>query len=93
MARTFTASVRTSLLLLAIPVIDGRTEIYDISYVESYVDSLIVRAGWQDFITRTTPTYALVDARSAPASALVEVLHWSVVGRDGTFVLLRAPAT
>lgn len=75
------------------PVIDGRTEIYDISYVESYVDSLIVRPGWQDFITRTKATYALVDAQSAPASALVEVLRWSVVGRDGTFVLLRAAAT
>jgi MFS family permease len=73
------------------PVIDGRIELYDEKYVERYVNTLQVGAGWSDFLTDTGATYALVADKSPISTALADRLHWQTLGRDAGFVLMKAP--
>ena len=75
-----------------VPVIDLRSEIYSKEYFQAYRNAEQVRAGWQSFVTRVKPTYALLRTEAPLRLALQEELHWTTVRKDPSgYVLLRAP--
>jgi hypothetical protein len=73
------------------PVIDLRSEIYSIDYIRDYRRTEQVRAGWQEFLHRTKPKYALLRTQAPLTLALREELHWTTVGTNADYVLLKAP--
>jgi hypothetical protein len=73
------------------PVIDLRSEIYSAGYIRDYLNTQEVRAGWQTFLDRTKPRYALLRANAPLTIALQERLKWTTAGRDAGYVLLKAP--
>jgi len=74
-----------------VPVIDLRSEIYSSEYFQAYRKAEEVRAGWQDYVKRVNPTYALLRTEAPLRLALQEELHWTTVKRDSGYVLLKAP--
>jgi len=73
------------------PVIDLRSEVYSADYIRDYKRTEEVRAGWQGFLDRTHPEYALLRAKAPLTAALQEQLRWTTVGKDADYVLLKAP--
>jgi hypothetical protein len=73
------------------PVIDLRSEIYSIEYIRDYRRTEEVRAGWQEFLHRTKPKYALLRTGAPLTVALREELSWTNVGTNAGYVLLKAP--
>jgi hypothetical protein len=73
------------------PVIDLRSEVYSKDYIREYIVTRDVQAGWQTFLARTRPGYALLRAGAPLTVALREQLRWTTVGEDADYVLLRAP--
>jgi hypothetical protein len=73
------------------PVIDLRSEIYSMEYIRDYRRTEQVRAGWQGFLNRTNPKYALLKTKAPLTAALQEKLHWTTVAKDADYVLLKAP--
>jgi hypothetical protein len=73
------------------PVIDLRSEIYSIDYIRDYQRTEQVRAGWQEFLRRTKPKYALLRTQSPLTLALREELGWTTVSTNADYVLLKAP--
>jgi len=75
-----------------VPVIDLRSEIYSSEYFQAYRKAEEVRAGWQDYVKRVKPTYALLRTEAPLRLALQEELHWKTVHEDSSgYVLLSAP--
>ena len=75
-----------------IPVIDLRSEIYSKEYFQAYRNAEEVRAGWQSFVRRVKPTYALLRTEAPLRLAIQEEMHWTTVHEDSSgYVLLRAP--
>jgi len=74
-----------------IPVIDLRSEVYSMEYIHDYQRTEQVRAGWQEFLHRTKPTYALLQAGAPLTVALEEELKWTPIGKNTGYVLLKAP--
>lgn len=75
-----------------VPVVDGRTEVYDPAYLDAYGRAVSASDGWEGFLGRTGATYALLTAHSPIATALTERLNWSVLGQDDGYVLLHSTA-
>lgn len=75
------------------PVIDGRFDAYTPAYIERYGVLMRVSGGWRSVVKDTGASVALVKQRSPLATALQGRLHWSVVGTDEGYVLLRSSAT
>ncbi|MBC7558811.1 MAG: hypothetical protein H7270_05520 [Dermatophilaceae bacterium] len=73
------------------PVIDLRSEIYSADYVRDYKHAEEVRPGWQSFLDRTKPRYALLKTQAPLSAALREKLGWTTVGTDADYTLLKAP--
>jgi len=73
------------------PVIDLRSEIYSAEYIRDYIRAEDVGQGWQRFLDRTSPRYALLRAGASLTAALREQLGWTSVGGDAGYVLLKAP--
>jgi hypothetical protein len=73
------------------PVIDLRSEIYSADYVRDYKRTEAVRPGWQEFLSRTKPGFVLLKTKAPLSAALLEQLHWTTVGTDADYVLLKAP--
>jgi len=73
------------------PVIDLRSEIYSMEYIRDYRRTEDVRAGWQGFLERTKPEYALLKTKAPLTVALQEQLRWTSVGNDADYILLKAP--
>jgi len=73
------------------PVIDLRSEIYSTEYIRDYKRTEDVRTGWQTFLDRTKPKYALLKTAAPLSAALREQLNWTAVGTDAGYVLLKAP--
>lgn len=76
-----------------VPVIDERTELYAVDYVEAYLNARGAKAGWTDFLQRTGAQAALVPTESAIADALPRTLGWRSLGVSGDYVLLVSPGT
>jgi hypothetical protein len=74
--------------------IDGRTDTYNAQFVDRYLDMLSMqgawRATWED-LTRRGADYAVLASRSALADVAQREYHWTIVTRDGPWVLLAAP--
>jgi hypothetical protein len=73
------------------PVIDLRSEIYSTEYLRDYIRTQQARPGWQKLLDRTRPGYALLRANAPLTVALRDELSWKTVGKDGDYVLLKAP--
>ena len=73
------------------PVIDLRSEIYSMAYIRDYKRTEDVRAGWQGFLDRTKPEYALLKTRAPLTAALEGQLNWTTVGADAGYVLPKSP--
>ena len=73
------------------PVIDLRSEIYSLGYIRQYIRTEQVLSGWQTLLHQTRPRYALLKANAPLTVALREQLHWSAVGQDAGYELLKAP--
>jgi hypothetical protein len=72
--------------------IDGRSDRYGSDYSDRYENGLILaRPGWQSLFDQLRPTCALIGAWEAIGPILVAERGWVEVGREGGFVLLRAP--
>ena len=74
-----------------VSVFDLRSEIFSRDYVEAYRRTTQVRPGWQDFLTKTKPTYALLRSESPLRLALQEELHWVPLQSAQGFTVLRTP--
>ena len=74
------------------PAIDGRTEIFTVAHVESYMTFQSAATGWDDYLDQTGCRWALVPSDLPVAEALVRQTFWTVVGRGSTYLLLKAPA-
>jgi hypothetical protein len=72
--------------------IDGRADRYGGDYIARYTDLVAAREGWQATVDELAPTSALLRRDEALSGALVAERGWVVVGREGDYVLLRAPA-
>lgn len=73
------------------PVIDLRSEIYSMEYINDYRRTEQVKAGWQEFLRRTHPQYALLKADAPLTVALRQQLNWTTIVQDTGYVLLKAP--
>jgi hypothetical protein len=73
------------------PVIDLRSEIYSMDYINEYIRTEKVESGWQNLLARTKPKYALLRANAPLTIALRKQLHWENVGKDAGYELLKAP--
>jgi hypothetical protein len=74
-----------------IPVIDGRIEVYDTAYVQTYLNAREAKAGWEGTIAASGARYAVMEDSTALADALEQHLQWRRVAEDRNFVLLEAP--
>ena len=72
-----------------VPVIDERTELFTVDYVEAYLAARGAKPGWTDFVERTARQGGLVPAESAIADALPRELGWRSLGTSGDYVLPR----
>jgi len=74
-----------------VAVFDLRSEIFNKDYVAAYLRTVQVRPGWQDFLTKTKPTYALLRSESPLRLALQDELHWVPLQTAQGFTVLRTP--
>ncbi len=73
------------------PVIDLRVELYSAEHIAAYRRAERVEPGWQNLLTETRATYAVLRTDSALGAALQQRLDWSSVAAHGDYELLRAP--
>ena len=73
------------------PVIDTRTYLFDVPYIEDYIRTRGAQGDWKGFLERTGATAALVPDGDAIATALPEQLGWRVVQQADGYTLLVAP--
>lgn len=73
------------------PVIDTRTYLFGVPYIEDYIRARGAVGDWPAFVRRTGATAALVRSGEALATALPERLGWRVVQQADGFTLLQAP--
>jgi hypothetical protein len=74
------------------PIYDLRVESYSPQHVRRYIAVMNAEPGWDEFISESQATAALVPIDSPVRAALTEQSHWVEVGTDAGLVLLRAPA-
>lgn len=74
-----------------IPVIDGRTEAYTVSYLSDYGRAVAVDVGWQGFVSSTGARWAVLQVGSPLATALIERKNWRPVATDDGYVLIHDP--
>jgi hypothetical protein len=71
------------------PVIDGRTEVYALAYVDDYMSASLAQEGWDHSVADSGARVALLPRGSALATALTQRAGWREVGRDQGWVLLE----
>jgi hypothetical protein len=64
-------------------VIDVRTELYAMDYVEAYLNARGAKPGWTDFHQQTGAQAALVPTESAIADTMPRTLGWRSLGVNG----------
>lgn len=74
------------------PVIDTRTYLFDVPYIEAYLNARGARPGWQDFVTRTGARAALLREGEALVPVLTDDLGWTVSASADGYVLVVAPS-
>jgi hypothetical protein len=74
------------------PAVDGRTEIYSTSYLDRYFSALrLSDPDWAKTIRALHPTAALLHVDTPLVTGLRDILHWRVVYRDDTWLVLTPP--
>ena len=73
------------------PVIDTRTYLFDIPYIEGYISARGAGGNWQGFVDRTGATAALLPENEPLVTALRDTRGWTELGRCNGYVLLAAP--
>jgi hypothetical protein len=71
--------------------IDGRADRYGADYISRYLRMVAAAPGWSTLLDELAPTSALLGADDALTGVLVAQRGWVEVGREGGWVLLRAP--
>ena len=70
------------------PVVDGMTEAYSVQHLENYGRVMAAGPNWEDTLATWDPQVALLPAISPLALALEDRLAWTVVDKDGPYILL-----
>lgn len=70
------------------PVFDLRVESYSPQHVRRYIAAYGAEPGWDDFISDTKASAALLPVDAPLTAALTEQLNWRVMGTDAGYVLL-----
>jgi hypothetical protein len=73
--------------------IDGRADRYGGAYIARHLALEAARPGWSTMLDELQPTSALLRTADALPEVLVAQRGWVEVGREGGWVLLRAPGT
>lgn len=71
--------------------VDGRADRYGGSFLRRYQDMMHMRTGWESTFAELGPDTALLD-RELPLHRELVRRGWAVLGVDGPYVLLQAPA-
>jgi hypothetical protein len=68
-------------------VVDGFTDGYTPQDVAAYAEATRLESGWQDYVAQSGANFALLEADSPLAIALIDE-QWTSLGADGAYVLL-----
>ena len=71
--------------------VDGRADRYGGPFLRRYQDMMHLRAGWESTFAELRPDTALLD-RELPMHRELVQRGWTVLGEEGLYVLLQAPA-
>lgn len=75
------------------PAVDGRTELYSTRYLDRYLGSLRMDPRyWRSTVSSLDANAAFLRTRTPLVVGLRDILHWRVVYRDSTWVVLTPPA-
>jgi hypothetical protein len=75
-------------------VIDDRHDFYGEAFLKSYLKTIHVEPGWQEFLRAEHPGSILAPKNSALANILLETAHWQPVYTDEISILfVPSPAT
>jgi hypothetical protein len=74
------------------PVIDGRTEIYDVDHVRQAMGAQSLRPGWQEYVQKTDFDAAWLFTTS-PLVFGLETMGWHPIFRNSYSVILVPPTT
>ena len=70
---------------------DGRSDYYGVQFMRDYIELVQVRPGWEKQLDRFQFTHALLP-KDYSLLAVLPRMGWRELYRDGTAVLLIAPA-
>jgi hypothetical protein len=73
------------------PVIDPRTEVYSVPYVDEYMAAVRAAPGWERTVARSGATAAVLGVRSPLAYALRTQSGWVVKDQHRGYALLERP--
>lgn len=73
------------------PVMDPRTEVYSVPYVDEYMAAVRAAPGWERTIARSGATAAVLGVRSPLAYALTTQSGWVVKDQHRGYALLERP--
>ncbi len=73
------------------PIYDLRVESYSSQRVKDYITMMNAEPGWDQLLTRSGASSALVPTDAPIRTALTEQFRWTEVGDDAGLVLIRAP--
>lgn len=68
-------------------IVDDRHDFYGPEFLKSYLKSIHVESGWQDFIQQHSPSCILLPRDSALANVLIETRDWKAIYMDDVAVL------
>jgi hypothetical protein len=73
--------------------IDGRTDLYDNSFIRRYLDVMLTNEGWEQTLSEDGINLVLVENNSILAKFLEENLAWEEIYRDDLAVIYRRKPT
>jgi hypothetical protein len=74
------------------PAVDGRTEIFSTHYLDNYFSAMRMSGThWRSTVQSLHPTAALLHVDTPLVTGLRDILHWRVVYRDDTWLVLTPP--
>jgi hypothetical protein len=74
------------------PAVDGRTEIYDTAYLDDYFAALRMSGDdWQQTVRSLDANVALLRVGTPLVNGLEQILHWTTVYEDDTWIVLIPP--
>jgi len=74
-------------------VIDDRHDFYGEEFLKSYLKTIHVEPGWQDFLPQHPANALVIPKSSALASILLETPHWHAIYSDDVAIVFAHAAT